>query len=250
MLQSKTSNPNQSNSQPNRFTLTDCQNTIQVVFFPQALGFLDVSNFRRTARLEYQGPEGNLIFQGDQITQQETPLGTLITVTLAPDLDAGGVSLTIALPPVFLAGQDQEFETLGVKVQTLGFVVNPVGPQLKYEVLNLKGVAQAESLPHPPDVQGVTVTDIDLLVLESFPPQLQIVARGTVPTEDWTNPQLVPVVYVQAPPDGIYDFTFIATPPEGIAAQIVTPIAARYIMFPVDGVKGVRVNGKLALLED
>jgi hypothetical protein len=42
----------------------------------------------------------------------------------------------------------------------------------------------------------------------------QITASGTVPSAGWSNPQLAPYTYVQAPPDGIYDFDFVATPPK------------------------------------
>ena len=35
---------------------------------------------------------------------------------------------------------------------------------------------------------------------------------------------LEPVVYIQAPPDGIYDATLYGTPPEGMVAQVLTPV--------------------------
>ncbi|WP_277878059.1 hypothetical protein [Leptolyngbya sp. FACHB-261] len=33
--------------------------------------------------------------------------------------------------------------------------------------------------------------------------------------------------YVRAPPDGIYSFDLVATPPEDISAQVISPIQVR-----------------------
>ena len=67
------------------------------------------------------------------------------------------------------------------------------------------------------------VLEVELAILESFPPQLQITARGMVPTAGWTNPRLEPFIFIQPPPDGIYEFDFVADPPSGVAAQVITP---------------------------
>jgi hypothetical protein len=107
------------------------------------------------------------------------------------------------------------------------------------------------STPNPMQLI-LEVTEIELSVLESFPPQLQVTAFGTVPSAGWKNPQLIPYTYIQAPPDGIYDFDFVATPPQGVVAQVISPIRVR-TTFPAEGVKGVRIhassNNKVALLE-
>jgi hypothetical protein len=96
------------------------------------------------------------------------------------------------------------------------------------------------------------VTEIKLTLLESYPPQLQILATGTVPTTGWTNPQLVPYTYIQAPPDGIYDFDFVAVPPTEVVAQVITPISVKY-EWSAQCVKGVRIhastNSQVALLD-
>jgi hypothetical protein len=87
------------------------------------------------------------------------------------------------------------------------------------------------------------IAEVNLFVLKSFPSQLQIVASGIAPTSGWSNPQLVPYTYVQAPLDGIYDFDFVATPPQGIVAEVITPIRAQYIwpIFPQELI-GVRIH--------
>ncbi|MBW4420649.1 MAG: hypothetical protein KME13_15670 [Myxacorys californica WJT36-NPBG1] len=238
-------------SQVKRFTLSDSEGVTKIAFFPQA----PLPTLPGSARLDYRGLEGGFTFVGDDIAQQQSPLGLLITVILEPDVDAGELALTLILPPVNLAGQkQQDFATVAIKTRSLGFVVDRSGAQLKYRVLSLTGVADGVLLPpisnqRSSDLtqQSVTVTAVNLTLLESHPPQLQIIARGTVPSTGWTNPQLIPLVYVQAPPDCIYDFEFVATPPTDPAAQVITPIVAKY-RFPAQGLRGVRVNGIKALL--
>ncbi|NJK50696.1 hypothetical protein HC931_23555 [Candidatus Gracilibacteria bacterium] len=100
----------------------------------------------------------------------------------------------------------------------------------------------------------LAIAEVNLFVLKSFPSQLQIVASGIAPTSGWSNPQLVPYTYVQAPPDGIYDFDFVATPPQDDVAEVITPIRAQYIwpIFPEE-LSGVRIhtstNSQVALLK-
>jgi hypothetical protein len=38
----------------------------------------------------------------------------------------------------------------------------------------------------------------------------------TVPSAGWKNLQLIPYLYPIAPPDGIYEFDFVATPPPDV----------------------------------
>lgn len=133
----------QPDREPNRFTLSDCDNTTRIVFFPKALTPLGASETSSDAQLEYHGAEGQLIFRGDDITQEQTVLGLLISVILKPNADAGGVDFALVLPPVILEGEArQEFDTIGIKVRSRGRVINPAGAELTYEVLNLKGVAE------------------------------------------------------------------------------------------------------------
>src|SRR5688500_17453041 len=98
------------------------------------------------------------------------------------------------------------------------------------------------------------VLEVHVAILESFPPKLQITASGTVRTGGWSNPRLDPYVFIQPPPNGIYDFDFVADPPEGPATEVITPVEAVHVWenFP-EGVKGVRLhavqNSKTALLD-
>jgi hypothetical protein len=93
----------------------------------------------------------------------------------------------------------------------------------------------------PASTQVFEITDLHVGILESFPPQLDITVRGTVTSTGWTNPQLQPYTYVQAPPDGVYDFDFVATPPKDVATQVITSIRVR-VVLPGAGINGIRVH--------
>src|SRR5574340_174711 len=87
------------------------------------------------------------------------------------------------------------------------------------------------------------ITGLNISLLENFPPQLQIVASGTVRTGGWSNPKLIPHVHIHAPPDGIYGFDFVADPPKGVAGQVISLIEVADLWTDLPkGVKGVRVH--------
>lgn len=271
MIQQKSDNTAAFNQHVKRYALTDSQGTTEIVFFPQA-PVSESGELPRGPQLTYQGPEGQLTFTGDEIHQQRSFLGLLITVVLKPDLDAGQLNLTLVLPPINLAGKKaQEFETIGIKTRSQGHVIDPGGATLTYKVLMLKGVAQAVVLPFATTVSEplepmtdngenqamkviqpmqkiLEITEINVRVLESFPPQLQVTVFGTVPSTGWSNPQLIPYTYVQAPPDGIYDFDFVATSPRDISTPVISPIRVRNTLSG-QGVKGIRVHASLNFKE-
>ncbi|HED35478.1 MAG TPA: hypothetical protein ENJ08_14880 [Gammaproteobacteria bacterium] len=87
------------------------------------------------------------------------------------------------------------------------------------------------------------VKDVKLSLLKTSPPKLSIVAQGSVPSGGWSDPHLIPYIYIQAPPDGIYDFDFIATPPDGLATQAFADIEVSHTLESIDnGLKGIRVH--------
>ncbi len=96
------------------------------------------------------------------------------------------------------------------------------------------------------------VQNVKLSILESLPPKLSITAFGTVPTTGWKDAELIPHVYIQPPPDGIYGYDFVASPPDQSVPQVITPIVANKVDPLPDDLKGVRVhaslNSKVALL--
>jgi hypothetical protein len=95
------------------------------------------------------------------------------------------------------------------------------------------------------------ITAIDTVRKESSSPQVQSTVYRTVPSTGWVHPRLAPYTYVQAPPDGIYEFDFVAFPPQGGAAKVITPIRAT-VVWP-QGARGIRVyastNAKESLLD-
>ena len=89
------------------------------------------------------------------------------------------------------------------------------------------------------------VTGIELELLKSNPPQLNIVAKGNTSSAGWSKAKISPFVYITPPPDGIYDFDFLAVPPSGPSATVITPVKAAYNLNPLpDNLKGVRIHAK------
>lgn len=130
--------------QPTRFTFSDAEDVKRVVFFPKGGGPWEEGESLTEPQLEYNGPEGQVIFRGEEITQQKTVLGSLISVTLRTNIaDEGNLDFALVMPPIDMGGETrQEFKTVGVWVYGLGFAPDWTGAQLRYEVLNLKGVAE------------------------------------------------------------------------------------------------------------
>jgi hypothetical protein len=90
---------------------------------------------------------------------------------------------------------------------------------------------------HPQLVLAIMA--IETVREEGVSPQVQSTVYGTVPSTGWVQPRLAPYTYVQAPPDGLYEFDFVAFPPQGGAAKVMTPIRAT-VMWP-QGARGIRV---------
>lgn len=95
--------------------------------------------------------------------------------------------------------------------------------------------------------QGQTVATIVSVTctVRKSPAQLVVQANGEVPTAGWTAATLNRRTYVAAPADGIWEYDFVASPPAGMAAQMITPISAEntWADYPAT-VVGVRVYGE------
>jgi hypothetical protein len=83
------------------------------------------------------------------------------------------------------------------------------------------------------------ITAIETVRADGVSPQVHSTVYGTVPSTGWVQPRLAPYTYVQAPPDGFYEFDFVAFPPQGGAARVLTPIRATVVWPP--GARGIRV---------
>jgi hypothetical protein len=140
--------------QPNRFILGDCDGTTRIEYYPRALdpvaegeeeggGGEEEVEETGGARFEYKGLEGHFVFRGEEISQEQNILGLLVSVTLQPNADTGGLDFALILPPVHLRGEArQAFQTIGIKIRSRGRVINPSGAELAYEVIHLEGVAE------------------------------------------------------------------------------------------------------------
>ncbi len=89
------------------------------------------------------------------------------------------------------------------------------------------------------------VDSVELTHIPGKPNRVKISAHGTASTSGWTAPQLVPFIYVQAPPDGIYDFILVALrPSSGVTTPALTPLPepASITEIEPDGFHGVRIH--------
>jgi hypothetical protein len=98
--------------------------------------------------VQYQGPEGDDTFTGDQVTCLDSALGTLLTVVLRPNADAGAINITVLVPEAFGVTRDSPvtFGTIAIKTTSRGFINTP-GVELTYDVLPLVGQASQVFLP-------------------------------------------------------------------------------------------------------
>ena len=117
------------------------------------------------------------------------------------------------------------------------------------EILNLEGMA--EKVEESQKEKNVyTVDDAQVAIMKSDPPQISITAEGTVRTTGWSKARLEPHFYVHPPPDGIYGFEFLATPPDGPAGDAITPIKSEeYTAEMPEGFKGVRIHAETNEME-
>lgn len=89
-----------------------------------------------------------------------------------------------------------------------------------------------------------SVQDVYFHINKSNPPQLVVHAIGMASTSGWTNGKLSSRQYVTPPADGIQDFDFVATPPAGIALQVLSPISGDGEIQMENWMQGVRVHAK------
>ena len=89
------------------------------------------------------------------------------------------------------------------------------------------------------------IDNASVTYIKKNPPQLLIKAEGHAATPNWSMPELVARVYIQPPPDGIWDYDFVAKAPTGTTIQVLTPISAELTLDQIpSGMKGVRIHGK------
>ncbi|WP_225410259.1 hypothetical protein [Stigmatella hybrida] len=94
--------------------------------------------------LHYRDGQREVSARGDDIRQAETEIGTLVSITLEPDADAGALLFTVLIPRVSLAAalSSQALSTVGFLTRSRLPPRLPANVQLQtYEVEALKGTA-------------------------------------------------------------------------------------------------------------
>jgi hypothetical protein len=93
-----------------------------------------------------------------------------------------------------------------------------------------------------------SVKSVDLVTLESFPPQIWIRVVGEAPNSGWSETGFLnQYLYFVPPADGIYEFDLLAFSPDdsAITNPVITQIEASFVITAIpDGFVGVKVYGK------
>lgn len=92
--------------------------------------------------LDYRDRHHQVSARGKEIQQVDLGIGTLVTIVLEPNADAGALLFSVVIPPARLVGSDQTvpIHTLGITTRTAGFILNTA--QLdNYSVVKLSGEA-------------------------------------------------------------------------------------------------------------
>jgi len=100
-------------------------------------------------------------------------------------------------------------------------------------------------------VYSVDAVEIQTITIDNDG-RVLVIARGQVPTGGWHSPRLEPWYYIVPPADGIYDFDFMAIPPDPgqIVIQGFQPITVVYPLFDLpEGFAGVRVHARTNSME-
>ena len=92
--------------------------------------------------LDYRDRHHQVSARGKEIQQVDLGIGTLVTIVLEPNADAGALLFSVVIPPARLVGTDQTvpIHTVGITTRTAGFILNTA--QLdNYSVDKLSGTA-------------------------------------------------------------------------------------------------------------
>jgi hypothetical protein len=94
--------------------------------------------------MHYKDRQREVNARGDEIHQVETEIGTLVTITLEPDADAGSLLFTLVIPRAVLtsAGVELPIATQGLYTRNRLYPRLPASVQLQTsDVVELKGTA-------------------------------------------------------------------------------------------------------------
>ena len=106
------------------------------------LTYRTITTFTSQPEFGYQGPLGSHIAKGNEIRKQASELGTLVSMTLMPTVDATYITLTLLIPSIKLGGQrEQPIKTIAIQATHAGPDTFQVGARESYEVFHVHGTA-------------------------------------------------------------------------------------------------------------
>ncbi|PTL79568.1 hypothetical protein [Vitiosangium sp. GDMCC 1.1324] len=84
------------------------------------------TSFSGEPLLQYRDRRHQVNARGDEITQVDVGIGTLVTVTLEPNADAGALLFSVLIPHARITGKDDHvnINTLGILTRTGGFIID------------------------------------------------------------------------------------------------------------------------------
>ena len=89
-----------------------------------------------------------------------------------------------------------------------------------------------------------SISSIQLGIIKTNPPKLDVTVSGLSTTSGWSNAELVPLEK-KLSADGILDLDFVAEPPNGLAFQSLSPIIAHLVWEgDVERLVGVKVYSR------
>ncbi len=135
----------------NHYEMSDANKTLQLTYRLQTAGPL-TPGATTGPSLQYVAADGRRLFTGEEIAQETTTLGTMLTVGLEVVADLRSVTLTLFLPRVVHQhpGSPQSFEAFAVRAQhDTSFTGTPsvFGGNPTYKVTQLHGTASKVQVP-------------------------------------------------------------------------------------------------------
>lgn len=96
------------------------------------------------------------------------------------------------------------------------------------------------------------VKSMEVPLKQSDPPFVKVTAYGTTRTGGWTNGQLIQIIHVAPPKDGMIELNFVADEPTGGSTDAITPIKSAQLDLGLvpEGTKGVRVIAETNSIEE
>ena len=70
----------------------------------------------------------------------------------------------------------------------------------------------------------------------------RITMEAIASSSGWSDPQLMPYLYVRQPDDGVQDYSLVARRPQGVALTVLSPLKGEVTLETPAWMKGIRVH--------